>query len=195
MGTPAGLYKNYTYLSLSQDQVDSIDANQPEFGGIYLSQIIDQAFQVTLGEIPDNTITNAKLDPSVLKVATVTLTPSQINALHTTPRTLIAAPGAGKVIIIDKIITKLVFASTAFAGANAIETRYTDGSGAKVAADIPAAYLNSNGAGTYVECAPGVATAFAPVANAPVVAAVPVADPTNGDSPLVFQIYYKIVTL
>ncbi len=56
----------------------------------------------TYSEIPNNSITISKLDPGVLKIATLTLTAAQIVALdaaRTVTYDFVAAPGAGKVIV------------------------------------------------------------------------------------------------
>lgn len=119
----------------------------------------------------------------------VTLTAAQVKALNSTPQTLIAAPGAGKCISIDEIVARVNFASIAFTGANAVELRYTDGSGAKVTGDAAAAWLNSSSS-TPVKV---IGAAVTPVENAAVVAAVPTANPGAGDSTVTFDIIYRTV--
>lgn len=57
----AGFYKNYNYLYLTTDQVDSIDNNNPGTSGNLLSQLMDQAYAVTAGEIPANSIKDVKI--------------------------------------------------------------------------------------------------------------------------------------
>jgi len=123
----------------------------------------------------------------------VTIPTAQVLTLNGTPRSLVAAPGAGKIVLIEEITCKLVFNSVAYTGSNALEFRYTNGSGAKVTADIAAAFLNS-ASGTNYGTVKGVVTALTPVANAAVVVFVPTADPGAGDSGLVFTIKYRIVT-
>src|SRR5262249_25020048 len=111
----------------------------------------------------------------------------------TTPYQLLPAPGAGAIILVDEIIWRLVFNSIAYAGANALETRYTNAAGLKVtAADLPNTFLNS-ASGTSYQTIDGVTTAFAPVANAAIVVCVPTANPTAGNSPLDYIIRYKVV--
>lgn len=139
---------------------------------------------------------------SYLAYNSITLTPAQIKALNTTPITIVQAPVPANpsgstgttpkaVIIVDSIVARLTYGGTAYTGANNLEFRYTNGSGAKVTADIGSAWLDSS-ASAY-QCAPAVTAAFAPVANAPIVVSVPTANPGAGNSPITFTIHYRIV--
>ncbi|HEX4775082.1 MAG TPA: hypothetical protein VH234_06215 [Candidatus Saccharimonadales bacterium] len=128
--------------------------------------------------------------PGIAQRTRVTLTSAQILALHGTPITLVAAPPAGKVISVDEIVGKLTFKSTQYTGANAVEFRYTDGSGAKVTGDAASAWLDGS-VTAYVKT---IAAAVTPI-NAAVVAAVPSANPAAGDSTVTFDVLYRIVTL
>ncbi|HEX8184409.1 MAG TPA: hypothetical protein VF747_06650 [Blastocatellia bacterium] len=138
-------------------------------------------------------IASGKLAEDVARTASVTIPTAQVLTLNATPRTLVAAPGAGKITLIDEITCKLVFNSVAYTGSNALEFRYTNGSGAKVTADISSSFLNS-ASGTNYSSVKGVTTALTPVANAAVVVFVPTADPGAGNSDLVFTIKYRIIT-
>lgn len=122
---------------------------------------------------------------------TTTLTTAQVLALFTTPVSLIPAPGAGKYIEVLSVVVKTTFNTIAYTGANALELRYTDGAGTKVTGDIAAALINA--AATRIDKAVAVA-ATSLVANAAVVAAVPVANPAAGNSPITIDILYRIVT-
>jgi hypothetical protein len=124
----------------------------------------------------------------------VTLTAAQVKALFTTPIALVAALGSGVVCLVHRISMGSTFVSAAYAGANALEFRYTDGAGTKVTADIAAATLNF-ASGTKRVTVAGVTTELAPVANAAIVVCVPTANPTVGDSPITFVVEYVALTL
>lgn len=121
--------------------------------------------------------------------AQVTLTAAQIKALFTTPQVLVAAPGAGFYISIDEIVATLNYGTIQFTGANAVEFRYTDGSGSKVTGDAASAWLN----GAATAGVKTVSAAVTPLANAAVVAAVPSGNPAAGDSTVKFDVLYRIV--
>jgi hypothetical protein len=138
-------------------------------------------------------LATARLSEDVARTTQVTLPTAAVLLLHTTPYTLVAAPGAGKVILVDEITAKLVFNSIAYTGSNALEFRFTDGSGAKVSADLASSFINS-ASGTNYATVKSVVTALTPVANAAVVVAVPTADPAAGNSAIVFSVKYRVVT-
>lgn len=120
-----------------------------------------------------------------------TLTSAQILTLNTTPITLITA-FLNSVIIIEGITARLNFNTTAYTGANNLEFRYTNGSGAKVTADMANTFLNSSS--TAYDQVAGVATELTPVLNTPIVVVVPTANPATGNSTLDLFIKYRVIT-
>lgn len=63
-------------------------------------------------------------DGSSLSYATVNVSAAQIIAMFTTPVTIVAAPGAGKAIIVSKILFQMTRTATAFTGGGALEFDY-----------------------------------------------------------------------
>src|SRR3954462_11707948 len=73
----------------------------------------------------------------VINVATVTLTNAEIKALRATPKTLVAAPGAGKMLEFVSAQLKLVAGANVLTESTAnLAVKYTDGSGAAVSQTI-----------------------------------------------------------
>jgi len=150
---------------------------------------IDNTGAVTIGA---GKITVAKAASALVAEATVNLTAAQIKALHATPIQLVAAPGSGKYVVVDEIRWKMTFVTTRYTGANNAEFRYTDGSGAKVSADLASATIDDTASNLRV--IKGLVTELTPVDNAAVVIAVPVADPAAGDGTAQIVVRYHVVT-
>ncbi len=98
----------------------------------------------------------------------ISLAAADIIAMRATPIALVPAPGAGKIVVVEHITLKMVRTATQFANGGAVEYRYTDGSGAKVTADMSASLVTGAAGTAYAGCA-GVVTELTPVANAAVV--------------------------
>ena len=130
-----------------------------------------------------------------LNAVRIRLTAAQIKLLHTTPQTLIAAPGPNKFVQIDTVIGFLNYSTAVFTGANALEFRETNGAGTKVSEDISAAFLNS-GVDIVVEHSGSVYWGqVTRLLNAPIVVSVPVADPggATAASTLTIIVIYRII--
>ena len=65
----------------------------------------------------DTALSNFVLDEDVVRVTTVSLSSADILGLYTTPKQLIAAPGAGKVIVVDEIVFSYTYGSSAYVSA------------------------------------------------------------------------------
>lgn len=128
----------------------------------------------------------------VKQSTTVSLTAAQIIAMGTTPIELIAAPGAGKAIIVDNITFKMVRTATAFTGGGAVEFRYTDASGAKVTADVAEALIDTAGAATAFANVRGIEASITPVANAAIVITNATAAFAAGTGTAVLTIEYHV---
>jgi hypothetical protein len=126
------------------------------------------------------------------KVARTALTATQTKALFTTPISLVPAPGAGKFIEVLAITATNTFGTIAYTGGNALEFRYTDGSGTKVTADIASTFINL-AAGVQTNSVTGVSGDTVRTANAAVVVRVPTGNPAAGDGIITFIVHYRIV--
>jgi hypothetical protein len=157
------------------------------------SPTIVSSTDANASNLTSGTLPTLRMSEDVARTTSVTVPTASVLTLNTTPYTLISAPGAGKIVLVDEITCKLIFNSVAYTGSNALEFRYTNGSGAKVTADLASAFLDS-ASGTNYASVKSVVTALTPVANAAVVVFVPTANPGAGNSDLVFTIKYRVVT-
>ena len=135
---------------------------------------------------------------SVINSVRVKLTADEVRALFTTPQTLLPAPGANKFYQIETIVAYLDYSGAVFAGANDLEIRETNAAGTSLfvsGGDISFAFLNS-AVDTVVENAANVYWAQTTrLLDAPIVACVPVADPTGATSTstLTIILFYRVV--
>lgn len=109
------------------------------------------------------------LDSDSILQDTVALTSAQILALNATPVQLIAAPGTNKIAVLDSIVVEMTRTATAYANGGVLEIRYTNASGALVAATFPASLVTTGGAGVAYAINIGLATILTPVVNAAIV--------------------------
>lgn len=135
----------------------------------------------------------ADLAEGLSRSVQVALTSANILAMNATPVSLIAAPGSGKMIIVEDILLKMTTTATAYANGGAVEFRYTNGSGAKVTADIAAAIITAGAGTTYTKVA-GIEASMVPVINAAIVITNATAAFITGTGSGVLTIKYRIVT-
>ncbi len=105
------------------------------------------------------------------------LSSANILGMNAAPVTLIPAPGAGRVIRVMDILQQMTTTATAYANGGAVEFRYTNGSGAKVSADIASAVVTA-GAGVSYTSVGGIEASLTNVVNAPIVI-------TNASAPFI----------
>lgn len=126
-------------------------------------------------------------------VADAVITSAQLLALNATPRTVLAAPAAGKAII-PTLIEVYKPAGTAYAGIAAGEDlafKYTDASGDILLTMETTGFLDQATAQTRVQLP--VNTTIKPVAAAALVAHMLTGEITTGDSNLLIRTHYKLI--
>jgi len=131
-----------------------------------------------------------------VRLAKGTLTSGQVLTLNTAPITVIAAPGAGKMINILSVATKLTFGTAAYAANTQLSLKYV---GAAYNACTDASTLVSGASRTLrwdqVVSTTASATNTQMIENAGVQITVNTGNPTTGDSSVDYYIYYVITTL
>jgi hypothetical protein len=159
-----------------------------------------QSGAVTGSKIANNAVDFAQLALDVAASATVTLSAAQIKALYDTPVQLIAAPGAGKLVLIDSILWDVAFGTTQYAAGGAIAAQYGNaahGAGPAASGTLAAASLNGVAASSFLSNA-GSAGLLDVAASASLNTAVFLSnasgDFTTGDSTATLYVRYRIVT-
>jgi hypothetical protein len=137
-------------------------------------------------------IPSANLDPQVIQYKKVTLTAANMLALHGTPITGIAAPGAGKAIQLIDALIYINFNTTAYAAGSVFQIVV----GGAAVATTTAALIN-NGAALIIQPAfPLVGTTNSEgTGNSALTLTASAGEFTTGDSPVNVHLWYAVVTL
>jgi hypothetical protein len=134
-------------------------------------------------------------DAVPLYYADVTVSTAELLALNTTPKQLVAAPGAGNILVLELAQLWLDFATTAYDGIAAgedLSIKYTNGSGVEVAQIEATGFLDGTADETrYVKAAS--AAAVQPVANAALVLHMLTGNIATGNSPLKVRTFYRVL--
>lgn len=129
--------------------------------------------------------------------ANVTISTAELLALNAAPKTLVAAPGSGKALILVDVQLMLDYNSAAYDGIAAgedLEIRYTNGSGQLVATVESTGFLDAT-ADAYRHVYPTSTAAIVPAANAALVMDLASGEIATGNSPLKVRLRYREITL
>lgn len=141
----------------------------------------------------DNTIDNTDIQDDLLVTATISVSSADILAIHTTGKVLVAAPGAGKIVFVERVLYSFT-AGTQYQLGDAVRVQYVGDTVAIIAAGLQA---ELQGASNFVNARNA---ALAVVATAGINAAVELKAIsatafTTGTGTLKVFIKYRVVTL
>ena len=131
------------------------------------------------------------------QVSTVTLTADEIKELNTTPIAIVPAPGAGKVVVVDRIFGESVGDTAAFdASTKTMRFLYAD-SVLQVAADLPNTFIEAADGATVYGTVGGIEAALVPVANKAIVATITNADPAANTAAgtITLTVIYRVYSI
>ena len=74
--------------------------------------------------IANNAVTSAKIDPLVMKYATVAITASEFNGMYVTPKLLVAAGGANTLLSINRVQLLMTYGTAQFANGGVVHIQY-----------------------------------------------------------------------
>ena len=79
---------------------------------------------ITLGAGLDFTGTTLEVSASLAQYAQVAMTAAEFNGMYAAPKLLVAAPGANKLIVLDKILLNQTFVSASYAAGGVVAPQY-----------------------------------------------------------------------
>ena len=148
---------------------------------------------VATGKIAAGAVTSPKLDESTVQYAEVEISAAEILDLFATPKELVAAPGAGKLLEFISLLLAYDWGTVAYTigAATNLQVRYTDETGENVSTTRAATGFLDAVADTLFSLDKLEAT-VEPAVNAPLVLALDGASPTAGDSPIHAKVAYRV---
>jgi hypothetical protein len=137
--------------------------------------------------------TKAYVDPLIRK-AVVILTAAEIKALNATPKTLIAAPGAGQTLVVERCVFRFLWGTIQYTGGSALSVIHSGGSTNLLAGTLAASFLTTpTAAVTDDAILAGLGTQLsAPQATAVKLKAAG-AEFATGDSTLEVSLFYRLI--
>lgn len=143
------------------------------------------------------TITSSQVDPQLAQFISVPLSAAQITTLHSVPVTIIPAPGAGKVIVIDTLIFDFTYNSVQFTGGGAISAVFHGLSTNLLNSTVAATSIQAaaNYAGQFVSAGTASGVLLTPGLNLGLDLSAAGADFAAGNSTAKVFVWYSVVTL
>lgn len=113
-------------LAITTDEVELLNNRfSPSVAHkVQLGTLISDATTVVTGDVTDDSLLIGDFNETVMAETTVTLSAANIAAMNATPVTLIAAQGAGTVIIVDTIEFFHDYATAAYADGGDVTIEY-----------------------------------------------------------------------
>lgn len=192
---PADYYPGFRGHDIDMDGVEVLNAGDPTAAqSLATKNYVDTELAAAAVEAhPTYAVKTTDVDP-LLKVATVTLADTDILALNATPKQLIAAPGAGASVIVERVAFRFNWATTQYAAGGACSVFYSGASTNLMAATLAATFFTApTGAVTNDVAIGPSASALTIPQNTAVVLKAASADFTTGDSTVDVTIWYRVV--
>lgn len=153
---------------------------------------------ITASQIAANGVTSAALSLDTIQYVKVPITAAQWNGMYAAPFVLIAAPGAGKMIVVDSCVLVMTFVAAQYAAGGAVALQYdttVHGAGTLASATLAAATVNGYAASSNVGIAPALgSSAITTVQNKGLYISNQTGAFTTGDGTWNAHLAYRIVT-
>jgi len=129
-----------------------------------------------------------------IREARVPLTAAQLEAMYAAPVSILPAPGAGYMIVVDRIELEITAGGTAFTAGGAISFVYHGGSVSPHGSNIPASDL-TGAAGTATYQLPPASSVIVPPANTGIDITNATQAFASGNGSAVALVQYRIILL
>ena len=195
-------WNNTTQLATSSP-LTAVGASNKEIGFAVLNQAsgvnapggqtTDATVRVRLIPLSFGPVQAADTDPSLIQKAVVTLTAAQILGMNAAPASILPAPAAGQVIVVDQFIVQMKPGGTQFTGGGAVSFQYHGTGIVPHSANVPATTINSATASENVVPPP------TGVIQPPSATGIDITNATaafaTGNGTMVVTVFYSIITL
>ena len=160
-------------------------------GSVQTGDIADDA--VTSAKIAANVVAPGDLAVSTVQYAEVEISSAEILALFATPKTLVAAPGAGKILEFISLLLAYDYNTIAYTIGTAtnLQVKYTDASGAAVSTTQAVTGMLDQ-ATDQLRSLDKLEASVTPVVNAALVLTLAVANVTAGDGTIHGNVAYRV---
>ena len=146
--------------------------------------------------IAANAVTSAKTSALMLQYTTVAITAAQFNGMYAAPKLLVAAPGANKIIALDKVQLVMTYVSANYAAGGVVAVQFDstiNGAGVIASSTLTAANMQAAASTVFNMNAGIVLEPFTTCANKGLYLSNITGAFTTGDSTFVAHVWYKII--
>lgn len=174
----------------------TVTATQLAADAVTTAKILDA--NVTTSKLADDAVTTAKLDPTTVQYAKVAVSAAEWNGMYAAPKLLIAAPGAGLLVVVEEAQIVMTYVAAQYAAGGAVALQYDStvhGAGTLASATVAAATVNAWAASSNIGVDGALAnSAVTTTVNKGVYLSNDTAAFTTGDGTFNVHIGYRIVT-
>jgi len=122
------------------------------------------------------------------------LTSAQILNIATAPVNVIAAPGAGKLVVVDSVVTKYNFVTSAYSGTLGLEMKYSSPAGQPIFSSTAKLDISGTSDKYALDFGISFGTGMTSMSeNQSIEIRDPGSNPTGGDSTVLYNIKYRIL--
>lgn len=150
--------------------------------------------EVTLGNGLEFSSTTLRIPLTTLNYAAVAITAAEFNGMYAAPKVLVAAPGANRLLVLDKLDLLMTYGAAAFAAGGVAAVQYdvtANGAGVIASTTLSAATFQATASTGFMFNTGVVPQTFSTCVNKSLALSNVTGAFTTGDSTFVAHIWYK----